>query len=930
MFTIRREQMVVLRQQAVGEGLIETLVNSGVAATRDPGTGDVLAQGVRGRTTRFSFDESGFVGGVTSPLGRTWHLSNDPSGRLLALTGPGGSRLALDHDGAGQVSRVSRDGRPLAELVHDENGRLTQIRHPDQTQTSLGYGTSGQVALVTDRLGAREQFEHNAEGFLTAVIDGNGNRTAFEYGAWTQPDRVRHADGSTESYEYTTDGAVSRIIRAGSVAALECDDQGRPVRVSWDDGEMVALAYDDQGRLTEARNQTATVRFARDEQGRVVREEQGKQVVEYQYHEDGTLAALVYPTGERIGFDHDADGRLIAVSDWAQGLYRLTYDQGERGYVLHWPNRLTTAVDLNEVGLPAALVVSDEAASLGITSRQVRERFSLRLEYDDEDRVRQLVDSEVGARGFAYDAESRVTMVRGEAGPLERFSYDGAGNRTRAGAETATFDAMNRLVSQGATRCGYDGRGNVTTLEAPEGTWRLRYNARDQLIEASGPGGTVTFGYDALGRRVWKQSGARRVRYVWAGEHLIREETEGEAARDYLYLPGTFTPLALRVGREVYHYHTDHLGTPRRLTDATGQVVWAADPTAFGQARVRLNRVANPLRFPGQYCDEETGLHYNRFRYYAPALGRYLSRDPVTYLAGLNFYAYSHNDPVNGADPPGLWPSWKSVVSVVGAVAAGVAVGALVVVTAPVSLPAMAITAGAVLAGGAAAGAVGFGLNEGLNQEKFCLPCILKEMARGAGIGLLSALPFAFLPATAGVAAFMGAGAVSGAIGYAGNVATSPATWNWGDFAMAVGIGAATAGLGRYLGGKYSQWKAGRSSEPPPEPPANQGPPGRGYHKETVSPNPVKPENAVDEWETFLGEEPYSNRHPRTGQPDPDRLVSADGKRSIRYGDHEMNSSPNKHHYHEETWTHDPDNNVMNVDNTVRRVPLNQPKGKKP
>ncbi|WP_269769939.1 RHS repeat-associated core domain-containing protein, partial [Pectobacterium parmentieri] len=100
--------------------------------------------------------------------------------------------------------------------------------------------------------------------------------------------------------------------------------------------------------------------------------------------------------------------------------------------------------------------------------------------------------------------------------------------------------------------------------------------------------------------------------------------------------------------------------------------------------------------------------------------------------------------------------------------------------------------------------------------------------------------------------------------------------------------------------------------------------PERGYHNETYAPKPVKPEDAVDKWDGFLGPGPgpHTNIHPRTDEPDPDRIVSADGKRCIRYGNHEMGSKPTKHHYHEETWTHDTENNVMNVDNLVIRVPF--------
>ena len=102
--------------------------------------------------------------------------------------------------------------------------------------------------------------------------------------------------------------------------------------------------------------------------------------------------------------------------------------------------------------------------------------------------------------------------------------------------------------------------------------------------------------------------------------------------------------------------------------------------------------------------------------------------------------------------------------------------------------------------------------------------------------------------------------------------------------------------------------------------------PKRGYHKETYASKPVKPEKAVDNWEEFLGEGPYTDIHPRTKKIDNSRLVSSDGQRSIRMGSHELNSKPTKFHYHEETWTHDINKNIMNVDNTVIRVPLKNKK----
>jgi len=110
--------------------------------------------------------------------------------------------------------------------------------------------------------------------------------------------------------------------------------------------------------------------------------------------------------------------------------------------------------------------------------------------------------------------------------------------------------------------------------------------------------------------------------------------------------------------------------------------------------------------------------------------------------------------------------------------------------------------------------------------------------------------------------------------------------------------------------------------EEPRAPDITRETPKKGRHEETYANKPVKAQDATSKWEEFLGEGPYTNNHPRTKLADPDRLVSTDGERSIRYGTHEMSGSPTKHHYHEEKWIFELKNNVMHVESTVVRVPL--------
>ena len=103
-----------------------------------------------------------------------------------------------------------------------------------------------------------------------------------------------------------------------------------------------------------------------------------------------------------------------------------------------------------------------------------------------------------------------------------------------------------------------------------------------------------------------------------------------------------------------YFYVTDHLGTPQQMVDAQGTVVWQAAYLPYGEAKVLKATVQNNLRFPGQYFDAETGLHYNWNRYYNPKTGRYITADPIGLVGGMNVYAYVGGNPVNAVDPWGL------------------------------------------------------------------------------------------------------------------------------------------------------------------------------------------------------------------------------------------------------------------------------------
>jgi len=832
---ISHGQLAALRRSALSDGLAASFT-APFSARRDLDTGDVLVRAPDDGVIRLHSGQDGAISGLTSPMGRHWSMGHREDGKLVRLVTPSGLDLAIEHDPAGHVARVERDGVERFKALHDLHGRVQRIDFPDGTTAHTAYALEGRAALAdtagdlvsarSDRLGRVEQFAYGGDR-LTAAVDGAGNTTRFVYDATRRPGAAVFADGRQETYDYDPAGHLMRLVRTdGSALNIRCNDQGRPLRIAAADGGESTFTYDGEGRLVAANNALCALAWRYDETGCLVEERlietgQDEVVVGYQ-HDAGGLVGLTYPTGETVRFARDLDQRLVEIRDWSGQSYRLDHGEHDAAWRMTGPDGVVSTAWQDRVGLTTAVRVEAGGAALWETA----------YAYDVEDRLRERRDSQLGLAAYDYDAESQLTgMTRGSA--VERFTYDAAGNRTACGAGPATFDPLNRMLSQGDQRFAYDDRGAMVERSGPEGTWRFTFDGFDRLAAAQDQWGRrITFGYDPLGRRLWKRSVAGPVetltRFVWAGERVIRETTQinGQdqvwdvadsakpGARDYLYWPNTSTPLLLREGGSAYRYHTEPSGVPTRLTAPGGRTVWQADYDAFGRAQVRIGEIAQPWRLPGQYADDAfgLGLYYNRFRYYDPVIGRYISRDPVGVAGGLNLYCYVGNDPINRADPLGLW--WKTALLVV----AAVAVVAVVAIVAPVLLPVLAI--------GAVVGAVIGGVVEGVTQKTFCLECILLASLRGAALGVIGSVPFLFVAPAAGVGAFAAAGAASGFIGYGADVASSDAAWSWKAALFSVGLGGALGAAGRYVAGKIAARKPVASAPEPPAPavaPAKSG-----------------------------------------------------------------------------------------------------------
>ncbi|MDV6997655.1 RHS repeat-associated core domain-containing protein, partial [Dickeya solani] len=262
------------------------------------------------------------------------------------------------------------------------------------------------------------------------------------------------------------------------------------------------------------------------------------------------------------------------------------------------------------------------------------------------------------------------------------YGYDAADNLQNAEDRHGIFPlADNRLLHWRNLWNQYDGQGNLTRRREGATEQYYQYDADNRLVAARGRGPqgefVARYGYDALGRRTgktvtWCESGKQEeTHFLWEGYRLLQVR-QPDRKESYVYDPTVWwSPLA-RITQQsgsregdIRWFITDLNGAPLEMTDADGSVRWSGDYGSFGQLRgqtqdsegLRDGKTVEPqpLRYAGQYADDETGLHYNLFRYYDPTVGRFTTQDPIGLAGGINLYQYAPN-PLSWVDPLGLTP----------------------------------------------------------------------------------------------------------------------------------------------------------------------------------------------------------------------------------------------------------------------------------
>lgn len=630
-----------------------------------------------GSVFQYNYDATGSLRSFVDPRGAPTHYEIDEFNNVRAHTDALGNRTEFAYDVFGKVLKRVEPGGGITTYQRDHKSRLTYVKLPSQSTLAFGYDAENNMIRYTDQNGAETRLEYRGLGQIARRIQPDG--FAVEYWYDSEERLITIVNQRNESYRLMRD-ELGRIIEevdfwgqsrkytynacghlhssvdpCGQQINYETDPVGRIVKKTLPNRSVESFAFDKSGNLLETKNENGAVARVFDAAGRMIKETQGDAfVIEFAYDECGNRITRKTSLGNRIDYTYDPLNLLASVGINGSAAHRIERDAAGQTAREHFGDGLSRQFLYDAEGRTAKQTANSKSGPL----------FSMGFEYDRVGNLVGRIDSAFGTDRLKYDPVGRITEHVDARGTVDRYSQDVTGEVLRTRVQSAG-DTWRRDGESSGAQYQFDRIGNLVTRNGTGEDLQLAWDASQQVSESRVDAAVTRYSYDSLGRRIIKESAGVRTRFFWdedaiAGETVIdeRDPSSPPSSREYVYYVGTFVPLALIDSHSgdsrVFHYHNDPNGCPRRLTSSLGQVEWAASYSAFGSvAQEHVHQIENPLRLQGQYYDRETGLHYNRHRYYEPNLGQFISQDPLRMRAGPLLYT-PYPNPWNWIDPLGL------------------------------------------------------------------------------------------------------------------------------------------------------------------------------------------------------------------------------------------------------------------------------------
>lgn len=626
---------------------------------------------------RFEYDAEGRLLAYSDGLDRCTTWSYNAAGMIAERVDACEQTLRYRWDRLGQLISLENENQSAARFQFDGMGRLLEERGFDGRVTRYQYDVqSGQLACVINGEHRRSP-RFDAMGRLIETVVSLSGHSQSEMFTYDGNGNLTQASNADSRLQWFFDPAGNLLREHQHYLGLE-----QPIVAVWQheydelnqrcatvrpDGHRVSWLTYGSGHLLALRlDQHDLIRYERDDLHREIARHQGNQLLQTQQWDAlGRLQEQLLGRNDGMStllkrsYQYDEAGQLTDINDSRRGHIGYRYDPVER--LLAAMTRQGEEIFAFD---PASNLLDDTTNE----TRRPLDQTPVRKKWVDN-----VLREQAGTR-YHYDERGNLTE-RIEDGNRSQFQWD-------------LFDRLVHFEDQRLTvDFAYDAMGR-----------RLYKRSSAHFKPHSQAGSQWNRSEQA---RAQREHHCGFTLYGWDGDHLAWESSPGEQdgavgrTVHYLYEPDSFVPLVQAIrnapidlsapsdyGEDysleddpqwrrqpapsafdaVLWYQCDHLGTPQELTDAAGNLAWSANYKAWGQIQEQRSEwaqqlgVDNPIRFQGQYHDHETGLHYNRYRYYDPAVGRFISKDPIGYAGGLNLYQYARN-PILWVDPLGWVPT---------------------------------------------------------------------------------------------------------------------------------------------------------------------------------------------------------------------------------------------------------------------------------
>jgi RHS repeat-associated protein len=644
---------------------------------------------VGSETTGYSYYATGLPHTVTLPDSSTISDTYDGAHRLTKITDSAGNSInyTLDalgnrtaentSDPSGSLHRAhTRVYNTLSELAqdinaagtsavattlgYDSNGNLTTSNAPLSRNSANQYDALNRLAQITDPANGVTQLGYDANDDVASVNDPRSLTTTYSHDGFGDVTQQVSPDSGTTTHTYDSGGNLKTATDARSaIATYAYDALNRVTQVAYSD-QTINFAYDvgtnGGGRLTGASDANHSLSWTYDTDGHVTGKGQTVGTVTksagYGYT-NGDLGSLVTPSGQTVVYGY-TNHRISSITvNGTTLLSGVTYDPFGPANAWTWGNATTVSRNFDQDGNPNQIVTAgatngyttDNASRITGISDSGLSSDGWTFGYDSLDRVTGGTSSAI-TEGYTYDANSNRLTTTGAVPWTETIatSSNRLNSTTGSIARTYSYDAAGNTLGYGSNSYTFNQRGRMSQATVIGAATNYLYNALGQLIQKSGNGGTTLLMYDEAGHLLGEYTGTGALiqETIWMGDIPV----------------ATLQPNGSSIA--IYYVHTDHLGTPRKITRPSDNgLMWRWDPDTFGslapnQNPSGLGTFTYNLRFPGMYALTESGLFYNYFRTYDPQMGRYIEADPVGLQGGINPYAYVDGNPVSLDDPSGL------------------------------------------------------------------------------------------------------------------------------------------------------------------------------------------------------------------------------------------------------------------------------------